>query len=264
MKKILLILALLGSSLLANTLELAGTVISDNRKNMTSRYMGFIKEVRVSEGDMVKKGELLYSIDSKDIDSAKTQAELAISQAMLSYQMNENQYQNARLNLQRHKRLLSKDMVSKFDVENLELSVKNLKAMIKIAKSQVQQARAKLNEVNDNYKYLQIKAPNDGVVVNVNIKAGEMALPGNPAIVLSDLSDLKILTEISESNLKDVKIGTGVKVRVPSIDLQAKGKVSAIIPSSNPMAHTFSIKISFDYKGFTIYPGMYALVSVEK
>ncbi len=264
MKKILLSLMILGLNLPANTLELAGTIISDNQKNMTSRYMGFIKEVRVSEGDMVKKGELLYSIDSKDIDSAKTQAQLAISQAMLSYQMNENQYQNAQLNLQRHKRLLSKDMVSRFDVENLELSVKNLKAMIKIAKSQVKQARAKLQEVNDNYKYLQIKAPNDGVVVSVNIKAGEMALPGNPAIVLSDLSDLKVLTQISESNLKDIKIGKKVRVSVPSIDLEVDGKVSAIIPSSNPTAHTFAIKISFDYKGFSIYPGMYSLVSIEK
>lgn len=263
MKKYLLF-AILSSVLFAEQLELAGTVISDNRKILTSRYMGFVKEVKVSEGDRVKKGKLLYAIDSKDIDSAKTQAQLAISQAMLSYQMNVNQYENAKLNLQRHKRLLKQDMVSKFDVENLELSVKNLKAMIKISKSQVSQARAKLNEVNDNYKYLKIKAPNDGVIVNVNIKVGEMAMPGNPAVVLSDLSDLKILTEVSESNLKDVPIGKEVLVSVPSIGLKSKGKVSAIVPSSNPMAHTFSIKISFKYKDFKIYPGMYALVSVEK
>lgn len=263
MKKILSFL-ILPAILFAQQLELAGTVISDNRKILTSRYMGFIKEVKVSEGDRVKKGELLYSIDSKDIDSAKTQAQLAISQAMLSYQMNVNQYQNAKLNLQRHKRLLTQDMVSKFDVENLELSVKNLQAMIKIAKSQVNQARAKLNEVNDNYKYLKIKAPNDGVVVNVNIKVGEMAMPGNPAIILSDLSDLKILTEVSESNLKDVPIGKKVSVSVPSINLKSDGKVSAVVPSSNPMAHTFAIKVSFDYKNSVIYPGMYSLVGVEK
>lgn len=264
MKKYIILIFILVTTMFAEKLDLAGTVISDNRKILTSRYMGFIKDVRVSEGDRVKKGKLLYTIDSKDIDSAKTQAQLAISQAMLSYQMNENQYQNAKINLQRHKRLLKQDMVSKFDVENLELSVKNLKAMIKIAKTQVKQAKAKLTEVEDNYKYLKIQAPNDGVIVNVNIKVGEMAMPGNPAVILSDLSDLKILTDVSESNLKNVPIGTKVTVNVPSINLKSKGEVSAIIPSSNPMAHTFSIKISFDYEGFTIYPGMYALVSIEK
>ncbi len=263
MKKIVFLM-ILSFSLYAQSLELSGSVISDNEKFLTSRYMGFVKEVHVTEGQKVKKGELLYAIDSKDIDSAKTQVNLAISQAMLSYQMNENQYQNAKLNLQRHKRLLKKDMVSKFDVENLELSVKNLKAMIKISKSQIAQARAKLKEINDNYKYLKIKAPNDGIIVKVNIKVGEMAMPGNPAVILSDLSDLKILTEVSESNLKDVFVGKKVNVSVPSIGLKKEAKVSAIIPSSNPMSHTFSVKVSFDYDNFNIYPGMYALVSFEK
>ncbi len=264
MKKYLILLSILSSLLFAGNIELSGSVISDNEKFLTSRYMGFVKEVKVSEGQKVKKGELLYSIDSKDIDSAKTQVNLAISQAMLSYQMNENQYQNAKLNLQRHKRLLKKDMVSRFDVENLELSVKNLKAMIKISKSQIAQAREKLKEVNNSYKYLKIKAPNDGIIVKVNIKVGEMAMPGSPAIMLSDLSDLKILTEVSEGNLKDVFVGKKVQVSVPSIGLKKQGKVSAIIPSSNPMAHTFSVKISFDYEVFNIYPGMYALVSFGK
>ncbi len=264
MKKYLLFLILLNSMLISQSIELSGTVISDNEKFLTSRFMGFIKEVKVSEGKRVKKGELLYSIDSKDIDSAKTQANLAISQAMLSYQMNVNQYQNAKLNLQRHKRLLRKDMVSRFDVENLELNVKNLKAMIKISKSQISQAKAKLKEVENSYKYLQIKAPNDGIIVKVNIKVGEMAIPGSPAVILSDLGDLKITTQISESNLKDISIGKKVNVSVPSIGLKKEGKISAIIPSSNPQAHTFLVKISFDYKNFNIYPGMYALVSFEK
>lgn len=263
MKKYLILL-LLTTFTYAQVLELSGSVISDNKKILTSRYMGFVKNVLVSEGDRVKKGKLLYSIDSQDIDSAKTQANLAINQARLAYEMNKNQYQNAKLNLDRHKRLLQKDMVSKFEVENLELSVKNLKAMIQIAKAQVSQARAKLTEVNDNYKYLRIKAPNDGIIVNVNIKAGEMAMPGNPAVILSDLSDLKILTEVSEGNLKDVPIGKKVSVEVPSIWLKTEGKVSAIVPSSNPTAHTFSIKISFSYKDFVIYPGMYALVKVNQ
>ncbi len=264
MKKILIFLSFFTQIIFAQNLQLSGSVISDNEKFLTSRYMGFVKAVHVSEGQRVKKGKLLYEIDSKEIDSAKTQVNLSISQAMLSYQMNENQYQNAKLNLERHKRLLKKDMVSRFDVENLELSVKNLKALMKISKSQIAQARAKLQEVNNSYKYLKIKAPNDGIVVKVNIKVGEMAMPANPAIILSDLSDLKILTEVSEGNLKDIFIGKKVHVSIPSIKLEGKGEISAIIPSSNPLSHTFSVKVSFDYEGKNIYPGMYSVVSLEQ
>jgi len=249
MKKILLILAL-GASLMAEVLTLSGSVISDNQKMITSRFMGFVTRVNVSEGEKVKRGQILYTIDSREIDSAKRQAELGL-------QMYENQYTNVKINLERHKRLLAKDMVSKYEVENLELAEKNLKDMISISK-------ARLQEVLNQYKYLRIKAPNDGVVVAKNIKVGEMAMPGMPAIILSDLSNLKIVAEISEGNLNSIAYGKKVVVRIPSIGFKTIGKVSAIIPSSNPMTHTFKIKINFNKNhNNKIFPGMYATVDIK-
>lgn len=246
--KILLLLITLAISILAQNLTLSGNVISDNQKMITSRFMGFVTQVNVSEGDKVKKNQVLYTIDSREIDSAKRQSELSL-------QMYQNQYTNVKLNLDRYKRLLKKDMVSKYEVENLELAALNLQDMISIAK-------ARLQEVSNQYKYLNVKAPNDGVIVSKNIKAGEMAMPGMPAIVLSDLSNLKISTEIAESNLAYIKYGTKVAVKIPSIDLKTIGTVSAIIPSSNPMTHTFKIKISFKHPNISVYPGMYATVDI--
>jgi len=77
MKKLLILLAL-GASLIAESITLSGSVISDNQKMITSRFMGFVTQVRVSEGDYVKKGQVLYTIDSREIDSAKRQAELSL------------------------------------------------------------------------------------------------------------------------------------------------------------------------------------------
>ncbi len=247
----------------AGELSLTGSVISDNQKMITSRYMGFVKGVHVSEGGQVKKGQLLYEIDSKEIDSAKVQVELGISQAKLSLQMYQNQYQNVQLNLERHKRLYKQDMVSKFEVENLELASKNLEAMVLISKQQIEQAKARLQEVLNQYKYLRIRSPNDGVVIQKNIKVGEMAMPGMPAIVLSDLSDLKISTEISESNLKEIKVGDIVEFEIPSLNFKGMGTIDSIIPSSNPLTHTFKLKVGFDSKGESVYPGMYATVKVK-
>ena len=262
MGKLLLLLAL-GASLIADTLTLSGSVISDNQKMITSRFMGFVTNVNVSEGDFVKKGTLLYTIDSKEIDSAMTQVKLGISQAQLSLQMYQNQYTNVKLNLERHKRLLDKDMVSKYQVENLELAEQNLANMIDIAKKQVVQAEAQLAEVKNQYLYLNIKAPNSGVIVAKNIKVGEMAMPGMPAIVLSDLSNLKISAEIAEGNLGLVHYGKKVKVNIPSLKIKTAGTVSAIIPNSNPMTHTFKIKINFKSNHKSVYPGMYATVDIK-
>lgn len=247
--KIVLAVIALSASLLAETLTLSGSVISDNQKMITSRFMGFVTSVNVSEGEKVKRNQILYTIDSREIDSAKRQAELSL-------QMYQNQYTNVKINLERHRRLLKKDMVSKYEVENLELAAKNLEDMISIA-------QARLKEVKNQYRYLNVRAPNSGVVISKNIKVGEMAMPGMPAIVLSDLTNLKISAEIAESNLAQISHGKKVTVNIPSLGIKTIGTISAIIPSSNQMTHTFKIKVSFKSNNKSVYPGMYATIDID-
>ncbi|HEX5670817.1 MAG TPA: efflux RND transporter periplasmic adaptor subunit [Sulfuricurvum sp.] len=260
--KLLFTLLTLGSLLNAAGLTLSGVIISDNQKMITSRNMGFVTQVNVSEGSRVRKGDLLYTIDSREIDSAKMQLDMGIDQAELSLQMYQNQYENLKVNLERHRRLYQQDMVSRYEVENLELAERNLQNTIKISQRQVLQAKARRQEITNQYQYLRVVAPNDGVVVSKNIKVGEMAMPGMPAIVLSDLSSLKIEVEVAESNLKMASIGKRVKVTVPSTGFVGIGTISSVIPSSNPMTHTFKIKVSFSARQ-TVYPGMYATVELN-
>ncbi len=248
-RKFLFSLLIISASLAqARTIELSATVISDNEKYITSRFMGFIKSVNVAAGDKVKRGQLLYTIDSTEIDNKRRQA-------LLGVQMYQNQYLSMKQNYERFKRLYKKDLVSKYELEQLELGAKNLKDMVKIAKSQVA-------EVNNQYRYLKIHAPNDGVIIKKMIKAGEMSIPGMPAMVLTDLSSLKIDAQISESDLKYIKEGQTVNIQIPSMDIDIKGSIKAIIPSSNPLTHTFTAKIAFKTDK-TVYPGMYAKVFID-
>ncbi len=245
------------------TINLSGSVVSDNQKMLTSRYMGYVKNMAVSEGDIVKKGQLLYEIDSKEIESAERQIDLAISQARISLQMNKNQYNNVLTNLARHERLYKKQMVSKYEFEMLQLAAKNLKDMVTISEKQVSQALAKKDEVLNQYNYLTILAPNDGVIVDKRLNEGEMAIPGMPALVLTDLSRLKIIAEIAETQLKYINLKKKVYIEIPSIGFVTTGIIASIIPSSNPMTHKFKIKIEFDLKGHSIYPGMYAKIIIK-
>lgn len=259
----LIVWVLMLTSVHAIEIELSGSVISDNQKILTSRYMGYVKNMAVSEGDIVKKGQLLYEIDSQEIESAERQVDLAISQARLALQMNKNQYNNILTNLARHERLYEKKMVSKYEFEMLQLAAKNLKDMVEIAEQQVKQALAKKDEVINQYNYLKIHAPNAGVIVSKNLNEGEMAIPGMPAVVLTDLSDLKIIAEISETQLKYINLKKKVDIQVPSIGFTTTGTIASIIPSSNPMTHKFKIKIEFDLQSRSVYPGMYAKILVK-
>ena len=215
-------------------LSLSGTVISDNQKMLASRNMGYVKRMLVSEGDFVKKGQLLYSIDPTETGAAE--------------QMNRNQLNNILTNLARHERLYAQGMVSRYDLENLRLAAKNQKEMLRISEGQ------------DDY--LNVRAPNDGIVIAKKINQGEMIAPGMPTVILTDLSKLRIVVEVSESSLHQIKIGKMVKVEIPSVGLKTTGSISSIIPSSNPMTHKFTIKIKFNKGDAQIYPGMYAKVII--
>ena len=267
MKKVayllLAIITMQAGLLSAEEIHLTGSIVSDNKKMITSRYMGYVRKMAVSEGDIVRKGQLLYEIDSKEIESAERQVDLAISQARLALQMNKNQYNNVLTNLSRHQRLYKKKMVSKYDLETLQLAAKNMKDMVSISAKQVKQAKAKKDEVLNQYNYLKIHAPNQGVIVAKMLNEGEMAIPGMPAVILTDLSKLKIISEISETQLKYISIGKSVKIDIPSMGIKTTGRIRSIIPSSNPMTHKFKIKMSFDRRGHSVYPGMYAKIIIK-
>jgi len=117
--------------------------------------------------------------------------------------------------------------------------------------------------VLNQYRYLKIVAPNDGVIVMKRANEGEIQIPGMPSLVLTDLSNLKISTEISEGDLAHAQMGKKVKYEIPSIKLSGEGKITALIPSSNPMTHKFRIKISFDAQGKFVFPGMYAKIIID-
>ena len=236
-------------NLFANQLELSGTVISDNEKIITSRNMGYIKDVYVNEGSNVKKGDILYEIDSSNIDSNK-------KEVLLNLEILKNQAKNIEVNYNRYKRLQEQDLVSKYDAEQLELNLMNTKNMISIT-------NAKLKEVDTQYDYLKIKAPNDGLIIKKSIKAGEMAMPSIPALILTDLSNLLIKTDISETNLNSIKIGQSVDIEIASQNFKTKGVVEAIIPNTNTMTHSFVLKISFNKENFNIYPGMYSKILID-
>lgn len=248
-KIILTITTIFCLNLVASQLELSGTVVSDNEKMITSRNMGYVKAVLVDEGSSVKKGQVLYEIDSSNMDTNKKEAELNL-------EILQNQARNIELNLNRYKNLQAQDLVSKYDVEQLELNLSNIKNMITITS-------AKVKEVNAQYDYLKVKAPNDGLILKKSIKAGEMAMPGMPAFILTDLSTLLIKADISETNLNDVKVGQKVDIEIASQNFKTKGTITSIVPNMYGMTHSFIVKISFDKESFNIYPGMYSKISID-
>ena len=244
----------------ASTLTIPGTVVSDSQKMIGSRYMGYIKKINFNIGDSVKQDDVLFELQSGEFDLMKSQADLGLEQAKIFVQM----YQTHLENIKRERRNAKRSKKTSFmDMESMDIAAENTKAMLKAAQQVVKQATIKIKQFTGMYNYLEVKAPNDGVIVQKRIKVGDMIMPGMLAMVLVDLNDLRIQADIAESNLKYIRKNTRLRVQIPSIDFTTTGVVEAIVPSANPMTHTMTIRVKFDKKDREIFPGMYAKLLVQ-
>lgn len=263
MKKIIfsILLLLVMQNANAAQLTLTGTVVSNGQKMIGSRYMGYIKKVFVKLGDKVKREDDLYEMESAEFDIMKSQADLALEQTQVIVQF----WQKRIKILQRRKEALqNKNNTPTIEIDDLEMMADNAQTMLETGRVAVKQMAIKAKQMASTYNYIKMKAPSDGVVVQKNIKVGDMVMPGMLTIMLIDTEDLEIDVSLSESILKHVKEYDKVKVLIPSLNYETIGKIKAIIPDANPMTHKIKMRVSFDKNGVNIFPGMYAKVIIKK
>ncbi len=258
-KKIFIVTILLITSLYSGDIVLTGTVVSDGQKMIGSRYMGYVKKVYVKLGDKVKREDDLYEMESAEFDIMKTQSNLMLEQSQIALEYWRDRLRNIN---KKKERLKERNQMGGFDWDDLEGQVENIKAMLESTKIMVKHAAEQVKQMAVVFNYLKMKAPADGVVVQKNIKVGDMVMPGMLTIMIVDTEHLEIDVSLSESIIGKVKEGMKLAVEIPSIKYRTIGRIKAIIPDANPMTHKIKMRVSFDKKDKNIFPGMYAKVVI--
>ena len=251
--------------LYSSELVLTGTVISNNQKMIAARYMGYIKKINFEIGDSVEREDILFEMESAEFDIMESQADLALEQAKLMvdvYQTRMNTLKKNRRDLRRDKNKYSKANFMN-EMSDMDQSTENISASIASAQNLVKQASEKTKQFATIAGYLKVLAPNDGILVQKNIKVGDMVAPGMLTMVLVDMDHLEVEAEVAESDLKYVRRHKVVDITIPSLDYKSSGYIKAIVPSANPMAHTFKIRIHFEKNSDMIFPGMYAKIYID-
>jgi len=259
MKKFVMIASMMLTMAYAGGITLTGTVVSDGQKMIGSRYMGYVKKVHVKLGDKVKREDDLYEMESAEFDIMKTQANLMLEQSQIALE-----YWRDRLRVinRKKERLKKKQGITGFDWDDLEGQVENVKAMLESTKIMVKHAAEQVKEMAVVFNYLKMKAPADGVVVQKNIKVGDMVMPGMLTIMIVDTENLEIDVSLSEGIIGRVHEGQRLSVEIPSLKYKTIGTVHAIIPDANPMTHKIKMRVTFDKGDLNIFPGMYAKVTI--
>jgi RND family efflux transporter MFP subunit len=262
MKKAIIVALLLNMTVQAGDIALTGTVVSDGQKMIGSRFMGYVKKVYVRIGDRVKREDDLYEMESAEFDMMKTQADLMLEQSkiVVEYWREKLRQVNVRRARTKNKKINEIDIA---DMVDLDAQAANIETMLESMQIMVKEANIKAKQMASTYNYIKMKAPSDGVVVQKNIKVGDMIMPGMLTIMIVDTENLEIEVSISESIISRVKVGKRVPVEIPSINYKTKGVIHAIVPDANPMTHKIKMRIRFDRGSDNIFPGMYAKVVIK-
>jgi RND family efflux transporter MFP subunit len=227
---------------------------------ISARYMGYIKHIYFDIGDKVKREDTLFEMESAEFDILKSQANLALEQANAVV----NMYRTRLNSIKREKKTLKlRGLGEGMDFQNLDIAADNISAGLVSAQVLVKNAASKIKQIANVTGYLEIKAPNSGVIVEKKIRVGDLVTPGMLGMIIVDLEHLQIEAEIPESNLKYINTYQKVSIHIPSADYKTTGFIKSIVPSANPMAHTFKIIINFTKHNKKIFPGMYAKISLE-
>ena len=218
-----------------NQIELQGSVQATNRSEIASKISGTILKITVNLGSQVKKGELLAELAAGEIDA--------------KLQQTRTQFEQARRNAEREKRLLQKNAAT-------SESVKSLEELVKISESAYQEAQA--------YKeYTRITAPFSGRITKKLANAGDLATPGKPLLILEDEQQFQVVLNIPEAIAAQTSQGTAVRVSIPAIDLAEAGTVSEISHNAEGSSRTVLTKINIS-KHPLLQSGQFARVSLAQ
>ncbi len=179
-------------------LELSGELDAVNRINVASKIAGRIASFPVTEGTHVRRGDLLVKIDSPELVSALAQSQSAESAAKLAME-------TATRQADRFRRLAADEVVTPRDLEMMELAEAG-------AKSDYERARAMREMSERNLGYAEMRAPQDGVVIQRMARAGDLALPGRPILSLENPQDLEIRVTLPATT--DFDVAPGMKAEV--------------------------------------------------
>lgn len=211
--------------------ELPGMVASEDQVQVASRLMGYIREIKVEEGQVVKAGQLLFVIDPTDIQGQMTQARAGLAQA-------EAALTDAKIDHERFGTLYQEEAIPKLQWDKIRLQKR-------VAEQQVAAARAGLNQANSQMRYASVVAPINGVVTQKMAHAGDLATPGRPVLVIEGLKKLQVRTQVSSSVFDQIKVGEKVTIVTDGEAAQAtaEGTIAQVVPVADPVSHTHLVKI---------------------
>ena len=263
---VVVIVALIGFLALGREPDVIQGEMEVEEYRVSGKVPGRILELRVREGDFVRAGDTLAIIEAPEVEAKMVQARSAADAAQAMEQMARNGarreqvqataqlLEQAKAGLEiaektynRMKVLFEEEVVSAQKFDEAEAMYKSAQAQMKAAKSQYDmavngareeerraaaaragQASGAVQEVEGYVRETVQTAQMAGEVTDVYPKIGELVGTGTPIMTIAMMDDQWATFNIREDQLKDIKVGQEITVRIPALDVETKMKVTSM------------------------------------
>jgi membrane fusion protein (multidrug efflux system) len=236
--------------------------------SIASKIYGTVVKVNVDDNQAVKAGDLLVEVDPQDyqvkvnedqaaVDAEKAKlidAQAGIRLASANLEIQRVAFKQAWLDKKRAEALFKEEVITKERYEKLTTAYNMAAAQVKAASQQLEKAKstrdleeslvkqkeATLDTAQLNLSYTKIYAPSDGYVTKKSVEKGNQIQPGQPLMAVVGLGDIWVVANFKETQLKNVKPGQAVKIKIDTYPGQIfAGKVDSIMAGTGAMFSLF-------------------------
>lgn len=208
---------------LAQTLPLTGTLNALVQSTVKAKVSGEVLEVRVREGETVRRGDVLVRIDTRAAQALVDSQRAALEKARADAAM-------AKLNLDNNQRLVDKHFIAQNVVDTARSSYEAAAAGVKLAEAQLRQAEIGVADA-------VVRAPIGGVVAKRMTQPGEKISPDSPLLLVVDLNPMALEAPAPTSEVARIAVGQQATVKVDGF---GERLFAATVERINPVAETGS------------------------
>ena len=251
-------------------LELSGELKPYLQTEMFSRINGLVSERCVQLGDHVKKGQLLATIDTPDLDAETASAKSALISAEKHLMETKYQYNFAKQTYERFKNSSSDGAISRQDLDTKYNEFKTSEMNYLGAQADVDKAKQDLNRLTALQGYKRVVAPFDGVISKYNIDAGANVVSGGSSTSTSlfeiqQIDKFRATIFVPQNYVRFIKDGQSVEVYIPENPSQKfKGYISQISGKLDNVSRAMEVALVIPNDGKSgLYSGLYVKTNID-
>jgi HlyD family secretion protein len=260
---------------IARTVKASGQVDPRVKVNISAHVIGKIEKLFVKEGDRVTEGQPFLQLERQAYLSARDGAAAQREIQRSRLRQAEIALADAKLKLDRMRRLVADKIASSEQLEAVELQHNSSLQQLEQARQGITQAEADLVRTEDDLRKTTIYAPLAGKVITLNAEQGEVVVSGtmnNPGSVIgtiADLSEILVEVDVDENEIVFVRGEQAARVLVDAIaDREYTGRVveigsSGFTKPAQPDVTFFKVKVLIDTPDDALLPGMSARAEIK-